>query len=65
MPARQCGRDPELADQTTPGFDVHVGFLRNRFRLGIGARDVNDAGDTWFLTLGFADLPGALYWLTR
>lgn len=56
---------PEVGDQDTFGFDVHVGFLKNRLRVSLGARDVNELSDTWFLTLGLADLPGITYWLSR
>lgn len=32
----------------------------------LGARDIfNRAGDTSFLTLGIADLPGLVYWMSR
>jgi hypothetical protein len=32
----------------------------------LGARDViNDTHDTFFLTIGIADLPGLAYWLNR
>lgn len=51
--------------QDSVGFDVHAGFLKNRFCIRAGARDVNDFGDTWFVLFGFADVPGAVYWLTR
>jgi len=56
---------PESADQTTLGVDVHVGSLKDRFRVGVGVRDLSSPGGTWFLTLGIADLPGMLYWMTR
>jgi hypothetical protein len=39
--------------------------MKNRFCIRAGARDVNDFGDTWFVLFGFADVPGAVYWLTR
>lgn len=58
-------RKPEVGKQDTLGFDVHVTFLKNRLRVGLGARDAGDVGDTWFLTIGIADLPGLAYWLTR
>jgi len=58
-------KTPEDAPQDTFGGDVHVGFLNNRFRLGIGTRDFGDISNSWFLSLGLADLPGALYWLSR
>lgn len=56
---------PEIGEQDTFGADIHVGLLENRLRLGLGARDIDDIGDTWFLTLGITDLPGLVYWLTR
>lgn len=56
---------PEDAPQNTFGGDVHIGFLNNRLRLGIGARDFGDTANSWFLNLGLADLPGVLYWLSR
>jgi hypothetical protein len=59
-------RKPEDEDQTTFGFDVHANLFNNRLRIGLGARDViNDADDTFFLTIGIADLPGLIYWLSR
>jgi len=57
---------PEEFDQTTFGLDVHVNLLNNRLRISLGARDVLDrVGDTVFLTIGVADLPGLVYWLSR
>jgi Patatin-like phospholipase len=57
---------PEDEDQTTFGFDVHANLLNHRLRISLGARDViNDADDTFFLTIGIADLPGLAYWLSR
>ena len=59
-------KNPADGDQTTFGFDVHANLFNNRLRIGLGARDViNDAGDTFFLTIGIADLPGLAYWLSR
>ena len=59
-------RKPEDEDQTTFGFGVHANLFNNRLRIGLGARDViNDADDTFFLTIGIADLPGLAYWLSR
>ena len=59
-------RKPEDEDQTTFGFDVHANLFNNRLRIGLGARDViNDTHDTFFLTIGIADLPGLTYWLSR
>jgi len=58
--------NPENADQTSFGMDVHAYLFNNRLRVGFGARDLfNDAGDTLFLTLGVADLPGIVYWLSQ
>ena len=57
--------EPDFGKQDTPGGDVHVSFFRDRIRLGLGVRDFNDAGDTWSLTVGFTDLPGWIYWLSR
>ena len=59
-------KDPEDADQTTFGLDLHVNLFKNRVRVSLGARDViHDANDTLFLTIGIADLPGLIYWLSR
>jgi len=59
-------RNPEDGDQTTFGFGVHANLFNNRLRIGLGARDaVHDADDTIFLTIGIADLPGLVYWLSR
>jgi hypothetical protein len=45
---------------------VHANLFKNRVRISLGARDViNDADDTIFLTIGIADLPGLVYWLSR
>lgn len=58
-------KSPETGDQDTAGGEVHLGLLKDRIRLGVGTRDVEDFGDDWFLTIGIADVPGAIYWLTR
>jgi hypothetical protein len=59
-------QDSVLSDQTTFGLDVHANLLNNRLRFSFGARDIlNKAGDTLFLTIGVADLPGLIYWLSR
>lgn len=59
-------KDRENSDQTSFGLDVHVNFLKNRLRVSLGARDViNNPGNTAFLTIGIADLPGLVYWLSR
>ena len=57
---------PAIGEQTSFGFDVHVNLFKNRLRISLGARDViNDIDDTVFLTLGIADLPGLVYWLSK
>jgi len=57
--------DPDIGQQDTAGGHIHVSFFQDRLRLGLGTRDFNDISDTWFLTIGFTDLPGLTYWLTR
>lgn len=57
--------EPDYGSRDSWGADVHIGFLRNRIRLAVGARDVDGASDTWFFTVGFADFPGLIYWTTR
>ena len=57
--------EPDVGDQNTFGGDVNVSFLADRLRVGVGSRDFTNFNDAWFLTLGFTDLPGAIYWLTR
>ncbi|MCG6935904.1 MAG: patatin-like phospholipase family protein [Proteobacteria bacterium] len=56
---------PTQSKQDTFGGDVHVGFIKNRFRLGLGVQDYDNFSDTWFIQLGVADIPGLIYWLTR
>ena len=56
---------PETRRQDAFGGDIHVGFLNDRLRVAVGARDALEFEDSWYFTLGVADLPGALYWLTR
>lgn len=56
---------PQVGKQSALGGDVHVGFIKNRLRIGLGARDYNNIDDTWFLQIGVADIPGLVYWLTR
>lgn len=58
-------QSPSTGRQDAPAFDVHIGLFRDRIRLGLGARDANDVSDNWFLSLGIADVPGLIYWLTR
>lgn len=56
---------PIMGEQNTAGGDIHVSFLKDRLRVGLGARDFSDFDTTWFLTFSILDLPGATYWLTR
>lgn len=58
--------DPEIGDQTTFGGDVHVTLFKNRLRLSVGVRDViNDFEDTVYFTVGIADIPGLIYWMSQ
>ena len=57
--------DPVIGNQDTAGGHVHVSFFKDRLRLGLGVRDVNETSETWFFTIGLTDLPGLTYWLTR
>jgi predicted acylesterase/phospholipase RssA len=56
---------PVIGEQDSFGGDIHVSFLKDRLRMGLGARDFSDFDNTWFLTFSILDLPGATYWLTR
>ena len=59
-------QEPEAGNQTSFGFDVHANLFKNRVRFGWGMRDALDnAEDTIFFTIGIADLPGLVYWLSR
>jgi len=58
-------RDPLVGDQDSFGGDVHVGMLKNRIKIGLGAKDFNEFSDSWYLTIGLTDLPGFAYWLSR
>lgn len=58
-------KKPDTGDQDTFGGDLHVGMLENRLRVGLGARDFDDMGNSWFLTIGITDIPGLVYWLSR
>jgi hypothetical protein len=59
-------QDPEIGDQTTFGGDVHVTLFKNRLRISAGVRDViNDFENTVFFTVGIADIPGLVYWLSQ
>ena len=56
----------ENYDRTTTGISLYYEFAR-KIRLTIGKRSLNDrfAGDNIYLSLGFTDLPGWAYWLSR
>ena len=54
-----------IEEQDTVGGDIHVGFLDNRLRLGLGTRDFDNVSDTWFLLFSVTDIPGMTYWLSR
>jgi predicted acylesterase/phospholipase RssA len=56
---------PRIGEQDTVGADIHVSFLKDRLRVGLGTRDFNDSDNHVILTLSISDLPGATYWLTR
>lgn len=59
-------REPAAGDQTSFGLDVHANLFKNRVRISLGVRDViHNADDTFFLTIGIADLPGLVYWMSR
>ena len=57
--------EPPLGEQDTLGGHVHVSFFEDRLRLQLGMRDIDNTSNTWFFTLGFADIPGWVYWLTQ
>jgi predicted acylesterase/phospholipase RssA len=56
---------PKNGEQNTVGGEFHVSFLKDRLRVGLGTRDINDFDNHVILTLSISDLPGATYWLTR
>ena len=58
-------KDPVVIDQDTIGGDIHVSFFKDRLRVGLGTRDLDNVKDTWFLSVGITDIPGMVYWLTR
>jgi hypothetical protein len=58
-------KDPQLLDQDTLGGDIHLSFFKDRLRVGLGTRDLDNVKDTWFLSVGITDIPGMVYWLTR
>ena len=57
--------EPDVGKQNTFGGDLFINFFKDRLRIGIGARDVNKASDTAFLTFSINDIPGMVYWLSR
>jgi len=58
-------KDRDSGPRNTWGAEVHLGLLANRLRFGLGVRDLRDASDTVFFTVGITDLPGLAYWTTR
>ena len=56
---------PIIGEQNTVGGDIHVSFLKDRLRVGLGTRDFNDFDEHFILTFSILDLPGTAYWLTR
>ena len=56
---------PGIGEQNTVGGEIHVSFLEDRLRVGLGTRDFNDFDEHFILTFSIVDLPGATYWLTR
>ena len=56
---------PVIGEQNTVGGEIHVSFLKDRLRVGLGTRDFNDFDEHFILTFSIVDLPGATYWLTR
>jgi hypothetical protein len=56
---------PRIGKQDSFGGEIHVSFLKDRLRVGLGARDFDQFENSWFMTVGISDLPGAIYWLTR
>lgn len=57
---------PAEKEQTSFGLDVHLNLLKNRLRISLGVRDLfYNAEDSVFLTVGIADLPGLVYWVSR
>ena len=54
-----------IGEHDTLGGEVHINFLKDRLRIGLGVRDFDDASDSVFLTLSVNDIPGLIYWLTR
>jgi hypothetical protein len=56
---------PLSGNRDTFGGDVHVGLFKDRVRLALGSRNLDEARDNWFLIIGITDLPGLTYWLTR
>jgi hypothetical protein len=50
------------------GAAMYLGFLQNKFRLGIGARSYNQdnfAGNNIYLFFGITDIPGIAYWISK
>lgn len=58
-------REPVVGEKNAFGGDLSVGMLKNRLRVGLGARDFTEFNESWYLTVGLTDLPGFAYWLSR
>jgi hypothetical protein len=56
---------PLSGNRESLGGGVHVGLFKDRVRLSLGSRNLDEASDNWFLIIGITDLPGLTYWLTR
>jgi hypothetical protein len=47
------------------GGELYADFLQERLRIGVGVRDTPGSQWTGLLYLGFADVNGTLFWMTR
>ncbi len=56
---------PPSGRRDTLGGELHAGLFKDRLRVALGARHLEEATDTWYLLIGLTDLPGLTYWLTR
>jgi hypothetical protein len=54
-----------INDIASLGGELHMSFLKDRLRLAVGSRDIQDAENQWFLQIGLTDIPGLAYWLSR
>lgn len=58
-------RKPTTGSQDTLGGEIFVSLLKDRLRIAWGSRNLTDFSDESFLSFGFMDMPGLLYWLSR